>query len=171
MNEVLAINVEHYMASPLSDAELRSAVGSFVGRLVMELSHFELNLDLCLRHLVGGSEPVLLNPLIERLSLKAKMDALREVIARRHAREADCLREFNAWYAVMDRIRAKRNAFIHGGWVFNYYEQEVTNLAPGLPGSITRKETRYSLPALEQELTGTEAAARQFIELRRRWGF
>lgn len=171
MNEVLAINIEHHMASPLSEAELRSAVGSFVGRLVMELSHFELNLDLCLRYLVGGSEPVLVNPLIERLSLKAKMDALREVIARRHAGEADCLREFNAWYAVMDRIRAKRNAFIHGGWVFNYYEQEVTNLAPGLPGSITRKETRYSLPALEQELIGTEAAAREFIELRRRWGF
>lgn len=156
---------------PLSEAELQSAVSSLIGRLVMELSRFELNLDLCLRHLVGGSEPVLLNPLIERLSLKAKMDALREVIARRHAGEADCLREFNAWYAVMDRIRAKRNAFIHGGWVFNYYEQEVINLAPGLPGSITRKETRYSLPALEQELAGTEAAARKFIELRRRWGF
>ena len=158
-------------AQPFSDAELQSAVSSLIGRLVMELSRFELNLDLCLRHLVGGSEPVLLNPLIERLSLKAKMDALREVIARRYAGEADCLREFNAWYAVMDRIRAKRNAFIHGGWVFNYYEQEVTNLAPGLPGSITRKETRYSLPALEQELTSTEAAARQFVELRRRWGF
>lgn len=99
------------------------------------------------------------------------MDALREAIARRHAGEAECLREFNAWYAAMDRIRAKRNAFIHDGWVFNYYEQEVINRAPGLPGSITRKQTRYSLPALEQELTGTEAAARQFIELRRRWGF
>ncbi|MBB4868107.1 hypothetical protein HNP46_007026 [Pseudomonas nitritireducens] len=137
----------------------------------MELSRFELHLDLCLRHLVGGSEPVLLNPLIERLSLKAKMDALREVIARRHAGEADCLREFNAWYAVMDRIRAKRNAFIHGGWVFNYYEQEVVNLAPGLPGSITRKEIRYSLSALEQELVAAEMAARDFVELRRRWGF
>ncbi|MFR0691316.1 hypothetical protein ACLUTX_18100 [Enterobacterales bacterium AE_CKDN230030158-1A_HGKHYDSX7] len=137
----------------------------------MELSRFELNLDLCLRHLVGGNEPVLLNPLIGRLSLKAKMDALREVVARRHAQEADCLREFNAWYAVMDRIRAKRNAFIHGGWVFNYYEQEVTNLAPGLPGSIARKQTRYSLPALEQELLATESAARDFIELRRRCGF
>lgn len=171
MNESFAIRIERYMASALSEAELRLAVSSFVGRLVMELSYFELNLDLCLRHLVGGSEPVLLNPLIERLSLKAKMDALREVIARRHAGEADCLREFNAWYAVMDRIRAKRNAFIHGGWVFNYYEQEVTNLAPGLPGSITRKAARYSLPALEQELIGTEAAARDFIELRRRWGF
>lgn len=133
-------------SQPFSDAELQSAVSTLIGRLVMELSRFELNLDLCLRHLAGGSEPVLLNPLIERLSLKAKMDALREVIARRHAGEADCLREFNAWYAVMDRIRAKRNAFIHGGWVFNYYEQEVTNLAPGLPGSITRKEIRYSLP-------------------------
>ncbi|WP_152226035.1 hypothetical protein [Pseudomonas sp. SCB32] len=158
-------------AQPFSDAELQSAVSSLIGRLVMELSRFELNLDLCLRHLVGGSEPVLLNPLIERLSLKAKMDALREVIARRHAGEAECLREFNAWYAVMDRIRAKRNAFIHGGWVFNYYEQEVTNLAPGLPGSITRKETRYKLPALEQGLTATEAAARDFIELRKRWKF
>ncbi|WP_207888350.1 hypothetical protein [Pseudomonas sp. 30_B] len=156
---------------PLSEAELQSAVSSLIGRLVMELSRFELNLDLCLRHLAGGSEPVLLNPLIERLSLKAKMDALREVIARRHAGEVDCLREFNSWYAVMDRIRAKRNAFIHGGWVFNYYEQEVTNLAPGLPGSVTRKETRYSLSTLEQELAGTEAAAREFIELRRRWGF
>ena len=72
-------------AQPFSDAELQSAVSSLIGRLVMELSRFELNLDLCLRHLVGGSEPVLLNPLIERLSLKAKMDALREVIARRHA--------------------------------------------------------------------------------------
>lgn len=128
--------VEARLASmqPLSEAELQSIVISLIGRLVMELSRFELNLDLCLRHLVGGSEPVLLNPLIERLSLKAKMDALREVVARRHAGDADCLREFNAWYAVMDRIRAKRNAFIHGGWVFNYYEQEVTNLAPGLPG-------------------------------------
>ncbi|MCG8911434.1 hypothetical protein [Pseudomonas sp. DP-17] len=171
MNESCAFSIAQYMSSLLSEAELRSAVGSFIGRMVMELSRFELNLDLCLRHLVGGSEPVLLNPLIERLSLKAKMDALREVIARRHAGEAECLREFNAWYAVMDRIRAKRNAFIHGGWVFNYYEQEVTNLAPGLPGSITRKETRYSLPALEQELTSTEAAARDFIELRRQWGF
>ncbi|MFJ3054192.1 hypothetical protein [Pseudomonas nitroreducens] len=156
---------------PLSEAELQSAVSSLIGRLVMELSRFELNFDLCLRHLVGGSEPELLNPLIERLSLKAKMDALREVIARRHVGEADCLREFNAWYAVMDRIRAKRNAFVHGGWVFSYYEQEVTNLSIGLPGSITRKETRYSLPALEQELTVMKTAAQDFIELRRRWGF
>lgn len=59
MKESCAIRIDHYMALALSEAELRSAVGSFVGRLVMELSHFELNLDLCLRHLVGGSEPAL----------------------------------------------------------------------------------------------------------------
>ncbi|WEJ71438.1 hypothetical protein [Pseudomonas sp. PSE14] len=39
-----------------------------------------------------------------------------------------------------------------------------------MPDSITRKETRYSLPALGQELAGTEAVAREFIELRWRWG-
>jgi hypothetical protein len=155
---------------PLSEAELQSAVCSLIGRLVIELSRFELNLDLCLRHLAGGSEPQLLNPLIERLPLKAKMDALREVIARRHAGQADCLREFNAWYAAMDRIRAKRNTFIHGAWVFSYHEQEVANLEIGLPGSKCRKETRYSVQALEEELLAAEAAAKDFTALRRRWG-
>lgn len=158
-------------AFPLSEAELEAAVGALIGRLVLLLSRFELSLDLCLGSLGGAGEAALLGPLVEQLTLKAKMDALRTMVARRCADDDACLREFNAWYGRMDRIRARRNAFIHGGWAFNYFSQEVANLAPGLPGAITRKETRYSLPALEREVATADEAAREFGELRRRWGF
>lgn len=95
----------------LGDAELESAAGAVIGKIVFAFSRFEFNLGLCLRNAVGGGDVDAVNPLIERLSFKHKLDAMLEVAEHKFASNAECVAEFKQWHRSIDALRAKRNSF------------------------------------------------------------
>lgn len=148
--------------------ELEAEAVAIVGRLVFAFSRFEFNLGLCLRNIVGGSNVDLVNPLIERLSFKNKLDALKEVVELRHASESAYVAEFREWYRTMDSLRSRRNSFVHGRWAVLEFADVVVNVAPGMPGAVPQRETRFTVSELRSELQELETAASKFYDLSRR---
>jgi hypothetical protein len=149
--------------------ELESAAGAVIGKIVFAFSRFEFNLGLCLRNLIAHGDVNAVNPLIQRLSFKHKLDALVEVIEHKFSAIPECVAEFKQWHRSIDALRAKRNSFVHGRWGVHEYGQQVINVAPGLPKSTPQKETQFSLIALQNELTEVENVIGQFSKLRTRW--
>lgn len=94
----------------LGNTELESAAGAVIGQIVFAFSRFEFNLGLCLRNAVGGGDVDAVNPLIERLSFKHKLDAMLEVVQHKFASNATCVAEFKEWHRNIDALRAKRNS-------------------------------------------------------------
>ena len=152
-------------AQQAMEGDLESAAVAIVGRLVFAFSRFEFNLGLCLRDLVGGRDVDLVNPLVERLSFKNKLDALKEVIELKFASEPAYVAEFSAWYRTMDSLRAKRNSFVHGRWAVLENTKVVVNVAPGMPSSEPQRETRFTATELQRELHALEQSVLQFNKL------
>ena len=117
----------------LDHAELESAAAAVVGKIIFAFSRFEFELGLCLRNAVGGVDVDAVNPLIQRLNFKHKLDALLEVVAHRSASTTECVAEFRKWHRSIDALRTKRNSFIHGRWGVHSNAQQVINVAPGMP--------------------------------------
>ncbi len=154
---------------PLDDAELESAAGAVIGKIVLAFSRFELNLGLFIRNAVGGGDVDALNPLIERLSFKNKLDAMLDIVNHKFASNADCIAEFKQWHRRMNALRAKRNSFIHGRWGIHVHAQQVINVAPGLPSSVPQRETRFTIRELEKEFSEVTDVVNEFHNLRERW--
>jgi hypothetical protein len=140
-----------------------------VGQIVFVLSRMEFNLGLCLRNLVGGQDVEAVNPLIVRLSFKAKLDALLDVVKHRFAEQEDCIGELKSWHAEMNEVRLSRNSFVHGRWGTLAAAQEVVNVAPGLPNASPQKEIRYSLEDLAEELEEVKRVVDRFYQWRNKW--
>lgn len=153
----------------LDHAELESAAAAVVGKIIFAFSRFEFELGLCLRNAVGGVDVDAVNPLIQRLNFKHKLDALLEVVAHRSASTTECVAEFRKWHRSIDALRTKRNSFIHGRWGVHSNAQQVINVAPGMPNSIPQRETRFTLGELQQELSEVERVVSEFHELSERW--
>jgi hypothetical protein len=149
--------------------DLEESAAAVVGKIVFAFSRFELNLGLCLRCAVEGSNLDLLNPLVDRLSFKSKLDALLEIIELSHGDNPECVSDFRQWHRSIDAIRVKRNSFVHGRWGFNQQTSEVINVAPGMPGPELNREMRFSLDDLNTELKEIERVVRTFDLLRSRW--
>lgn len=154
---------------PLSYGELESAAGTIIGRIVFSFSRFEFNLGLCIRNAVGGSDVEAINPLLHRLSFKAKLDALIEIVEHKYSSNVACVAEFKQWYKGIDAIRAKRNSFVHGRWGIHGYAQQVVNVAPGMPNEVPQREIAFTLHELQQELVEVDRVIGEFEELRTRW--
>jgi len=159
---------EQIQPLPIEDLEASSA--AVVGKIIFSLSAFELDLGLFIRCAVGGSNLDLLNPLVDRLSFKQKLDAVVEIIGLMHGPESECLKDFSSWYRKMDRIRTTRNSFVHGRWGVSPGKREVINVAPGMPGPEAKRETRFSVADLSCELKEIEGLVHEFGRLRDRWG-
>ncbi|WP_194725886.1 hypothetical protein [Noviherbaspirillum malthae] len=153
----------------LTQEELEIEASKVVGQIVFALSRMEFNLGLCLRNLVGGQDVEAVNPLIARLSFKAKLDALLDVVKHKFSTEAECIGELKAWHAKMDEVRISRNSFVHGRWGTLAAAQEVVNVSPGLPNAAPQKETRYSLDDLAEELEEIKQVVDRFYNWRSRW--
>ena len=153
----------------LGNAELELAAGAVIGKIVFAFSRFEFNLGLCLRNAVGGGDVDAVNPLIERLSFKHKLDAMLEVVEHKFASNAECVAEFKQWHRSIDVLRAKRNSFVHGRWGVLGHAQQVINVAPGLPNSIPQREARFTVSELEKEFSEVERVVGEFHKLRERW--
>ncbi|MGN6740283.1 hypothetical protein [Dyella sp.] len=149
--------------------ELEDAAAITIGRITLVLSRLEFNLGLYLRAAVGGRDPVSANALVERLTLKRKMDALQEVVAHKFLAQPEASNELEQWIRSVDSLRSKRNSFVHGRWGFNTFSQELVNVAPGLPSSRPQKEVRFSVDELESTLAEAQGLATTFSAWSKRW--
>lgn len=153
----------------LTHDELELQASAVVGQIIFELSRMEFNVGLCLRNLVGGQDVEAVNPLIARLSFKSKLDALLDVVKHKFATEEVCISELKSWHAEMSDMRVRRNSFVHGRWGILAAQQEVVNVAPGLPYDVPVKEVRYSLADLRSELNEVKGIVDRFYEWRSNW--
>ncbi len=152
----------------VNEVNLESVASEYVGKIVFAFSRLELELNFCLQWAVHAKEFYTVNPLVDRLSFKNKTDALIEIIEIKFISSPECISEFKSWHRKIDKYRIKRNSFIHGRWGF-FNHQEVVNVAPGTIGSNERKETRYDILALKQELEAIEAISNEFNNIRQKW--
>jgi hypothetical protein len=148
-----------------STVELRQTAAAVVGEIVFAISSLEFNLSLYLRNAVGAADPEAANPLVGRLSFKSKLDALREIVARKFASQPNAINELEHWLTSMDMFRSARNSFVHGRWAFLESTQQIVNVSPGLPNGKSQKETRYSAHELQLQLQ----TARQLVSEFRDW--
>ena len=153
----------------LRHAELESAAGAVVGSIVFAFSRLEFNLGLCLRNAVGGVDVEAVNPIIQRLSFKQKLDAMLDVIAHKFASNAECVADFRRWHRSIDALRRKRNAFVHGRWGVHASKQQVINVAPGMPNGTPQREACFTLGELQEELSEVNRLVDEFHNLRVRW--
>jgi hypothetical protein len=106
---------------------------------------------------------------VDRLSFKAKLDAFHDVIQNKYASQPACVTDFKSWHQSMDKIRLKRNSFVHGRWGLLAHAGKVANVSPGMPGSDSPKETVYTLDDLQRELDEVIRVCREFRSLLKKW--
>ena len=140
-----------------------------IGKVILAFSNLELNVNLCLQWAVNANDFHAVNPLVERLSFKNKIDALVEIVAIKFSSSQECVSDFRSWHKKMDKLRTKRNSFIHGRWGFAYLNEEIVNVAPGMIGPEPLKETRYSVKNLEKELHALEEVSNELNKIREKW--
>ncbi|AUZ85222.1 hypothetical protein [Methylophaga nitratireducenticrescens] len=149
--------------------DLESIASESVGKIIFALSQLEFNLNLCFQWLIRAEDFHTVNPLVERLSFKSKIDALNEIIEIKFPSSPECISDFRLWSQKLDKSRVKRNSFMHGRWAFQYGDQAIINVAPGMIGTKRLKETRYSVDELEAELLLIKAISKEFISIREKW--
>ncbi|WP_428818662.1 hypothetical protein [Microbulbifer sp. MCCC 1A16149] len=159
--------IEESMPSYKSNLEIM--VAESIGKLILAFSSLELNVNLCLQWAVNAKDFHAVNPLVERLSFKSKIDALVEIVAIKFPSNQECVSDFRSWHKKMDKLRTKRNSFIHGRWAYAHINEEIVNVAPGMIGPEPLKETRYSVKGLEKELHALEEVLNELNEIRERW--
>ena len=152
-----------------NEIELESLVSEYIGKIVFKFSQLELNINLCLQWIVRAEDFHTVNPLVERLSFKSKIDALIDIIEIKFNSSPVCIAEFKTWHRRLDKFRVKRNSFIHGRWGFLHNQQQAVNVAPGMIGPNKLKETFYGISELKQELLDIENISHEFHELREKW--
>jgi hypothetical protein len=150
-------------------SELKAEAEIIVGRIVLILSQLELNIGLLLRHLATGANADAVNPLVDRLTFKNKLDAAREILEHRYAANSECLVEFITWHARADKLRVKRNSFMHGRWGFSAGPAQIVNVSPGMPSSKPQREKRYTVTSLRDEAVEAEAVSDMFHRWTDRW--
>jgi hypothetical protein len=151
-----------------SGSDFEAAAAGIVGLIVFEMSLIETNIGLLIRSAVEATSPKSVDPLIDRLTLKAKLDALKELVESRQPNDADVLANFRKWHVRADKLRAKRNTLVHGRWHMKSNPLEIVNIAPGM-SSTDAQQTRYSLDALREELLEAEAVSKTLSRLGHTW--
>ena len=154
---------------PHSYESLEEAASVVIGKIVFAFSSFEFNLGLCLRSEVAAGNAELVNPLVERLSFKHKLDALLEVVTLKHSADPASIQAFKNWHRTMDAFRAKRNSFVHGRWGIQNHAGKVVNVSPGMPSAEPQREVAFTLEELQAELSELRAVVKQFQTLREQW--
>jgi hypothetical protein len=150
-----------------NEIELESIASEYIGKIVLKFSELETNINLCLKWAVHAKDFDTVNPLVERLSFKSKIDALLDIIEIKFNSSPECISEFKAWHRKLDKFRVKRNSFIHGHWGFLHRLQKVVNYAS--IGSNKPKETLYGVSDLKHELLAIERISKDFHIIRNKW--
>jgi hypothetical protein len=131
-----------------NDLEPRAA--ALVGQLVFSFARLDFMLALALRNLIPSTAPDDLNPLIERLGFKDRLDSLRDLVSRSTELKPNVISQFEAWYPAADRLRSTRNAFVHGRWGMQTRET-VFNASTKVGKALSGEVKNYTLAELESE--------------------
>ncbi|KFN43682.1 hypothetical protein [Arenimonas oryziterrae] len=152
-------------------AALESEIASLIGKMVLVMSRFEINLNLSLRGLLKEKLGEDSEIQVSNMNLKDRIDRWRKEVATNFADDRELIASLDAWHVTMTPIREKRNRFIHGYWIVDGKENEVVNLTMSIPGSPETDEIRLSLDDLRSEVQKIEDAVDEFFRLRRKWSF
>ncbi|QDL39077.1 hypothetical protein [Rhodoferax sediminis] len=150
----------------MNDLELQAAAR--VGQLAFAFTRLDFLLALSLRNLVSASSPDALNPLIERLGFKDKMDALRDVVASVLSDHQNAVTEYQAWYARADRLRTTRNAFVHGRWGMQSRDT-VFNASTKIGKALSGVARNFSLADLDAEISNASQVVAEFNDWHSRY--
>ncbi|MEK8035072.1 hypothetical protein AACH06_30005 [Ideonella sp. DXS29W] len=131
-------------------AELESKAAMQVGHLVFAFARLDFMLALALRNLLQSQTPDDLNPLIERLGFKERLDALRELVEVSKTLRPEAVQQFDDWYKAADRLRMTRNAFVHGRWGMETRDS-LFNASTKVGKVLSGEAKVYSLSELETE--------------------
>lgn len=151
------------------ELDLESIANECIGKIIIAFSQLELNINLCLQCAVSARDFDTVNPLVERLSFKSKIDALIEIIEIKFSSSPECIADFKSWHQRLDKFRVKRNSFIHGRWGFLHAAQEIVNVSPGMIGPNRLKEKRYRVEDLRKEILAIEDISSEFYRIRKKW--
>lgn len=143
--------------------DLEPQAAARVGLLVFSFARLDYLLALALRNLLAARSSEDLNPLIQRLGFKEKMDALREVISSKRPERPAAATEYVAWYLKADKLRATRNAFVHGRWGVQSHETAF-NASPKFGKAISGSSKHFSLAELDAEVSTAEEVLESFYE-------
>ena len=151
------------------EKDLESIASENVGKIIFAFSQLEVNINFCLQRAVSAKDYHTVNPLVERLSFKSKIDALIEIIVIKFSSNTECISDFKSWHRKLDKFRVKRNSFIHGRWGFLHNTQKIVNIAPGMIGTNSLKEKHYGVDDLRKELLAIEDISKEFHKIREKW--
>jgi hypothetical protein len=145
----------------LFNDDLEPHAAALVGQLVFSFARLDFHLALALRNILAAAKADDLNPLIERLGFKEKLDALREVLSTKGSEYAKAAAEYEVWYASADKLRVTRNAFVHGRWGVQS-EDMVFNAAPRFGKAMSGSSKHFSLADLTEEVSRAREVLEQF---------
>ena len=144
--------------------DIEPQAATLVGQLVFSFARLDFMLALALRNLIPSSTPDDLNPMIERLGFKERMDTLKDVVSTSQRLNPVALEQFDAWFPTADRLRQTRNAFVHGRWGMQTRET-LFNASTKVGKALSGGAKIYSVPDLESEA----AVAKQVLSTFEVW--
>jgi hypothetical protein len=134
-----------------------------IGQMVLVFSGIEIEVGCCLEHVAGSD----IYPVVDKLVFKHKIEAVLQLMALRHAADLRRLVELQPLLQRVDRLRHRRNAFVHGRW-----DERTARLFLVRPayGRAIRSETPCTLGMMCEELRRANALLLALRTWRRRWG-
>lgn len=143
----------------LDDLEPQAA--AHVGQLVFAFARLDFTLALAIRNLIPSTSPSDLDPMIERLGFKERLDFLRDMVARSTTLSRTAVERFEVCYLAADRLRATRNAFVHGRWGMQSRDT-VFNASTKVGKALAGDAKIYTIADLEAEAMLAKQVLRDF---------
>lgn len=128
---------------------------SFYRHLSCYLQAFRMldqHLGLCIARMVSKQKPSLAYPLLKKMNLFEKVDALKSIILEKHrGKRGEMVDEYTAWSQSVVKLKAARDRYLNGYWeihpdnehtpvVFNPLHWEISTTAEGVAEHQEKKE-------------------------------
>ncbi|SFN34955.1 hypothetical protein SAMN05660284_01284 [Formivibrio citricus] len=143
--------------------ELENQAAACVGQLIFAFSRLDFLLALALQNLTPTPSPDQLNPLIERLGFKDKLDCLQELVNGSEALSHQAVQTFFTWQKSADKVRITRNAFVHGRWGMQT-RNTLFNASPKVGRALSGEAKLYTLDELKAEAIFATQVLNEFYE-------
>ncbi len=153
---------------PSKPPDFEAMAQGLVGRLVMVYSELDSNLALYVAGWRGKARREDSLAELDSTSFKAKLDLVLLAARQEYGDTAACISDWQAWLEMANQLRRTRNDFMHGRWGILERQAVVINVT-GLPGLPSKREVRYTLADLSEEVELGVHVARQFAELCSKW--
>ena len=146
--------------------ELEHQAAAYVGQLIFAFSRLDFLLALALRNLTPTQSPGKLNPLIERLGFKDRLDCLQEMVNNTDALTTQAVQTFHAWQNKADKLRMTRNAFVHGRWGMQTRDT-LFNASSKMGKSLSGEAKLFTIEELKAEASLATQLLNEFDEWHR----